>query len=356
MSEPAIAATPLDELVDAVSERTDEEPESIRTWLDPFTEDGTVTPAAIESSVTDVAQVLATAETRVDLATRTHEAATAAADDAPDLDVVAVRRRAFGDRLADLRADVTALGDRLGEAGSGLDSPVSMYRAAVDLHEITTDAQDVVRVAHDLETELEAFEAWVNSANRRHHGLVDEIDAAEESVAAVAETVASLRESDDPDPERRFEATLQTRVLELVVADLRAEAADLRAWADRDGVSFPGDVDARLDDLEARVAELESATQAIRGYAGAIRAVNREVERRADLALARATEAGRDSESDGPGPAASEGGVPSESALDAALPDDRPTTGPRTGGDGNDEDGDGGAWAADALDRLRESL
>ena len=88
MSEPAIAATPLDELVDAVSERTDEEPESIRTWLDPFTEDGTVTPAAIESSVTDVAQVLATAETRVDLATRTHEAATAAADDAPDLLVV----------------------------------------------------------------------------------------------------------------------------------------------------------------------------------------------------------------------------------------------------------------------------
>ena len=255
MSEPAIAATPLDELVDAVSERTDEEPESIRTWLDPFTEDGTVTPAAIESSVTDVAQVLATAETRVDLATRTHEAATAAADDAPDLDVVAVRRRAFGDRLADLRADVAALGDRLGEAGSGLDSPVSMYRAAVDLHEITTDAQDVVRVAHDLETELEAFEAWVNSANRRRHGLVDEIDAAEESVAAVAETVASLRESDDPDPERRFEATLQTRVLELVVADLRAEAADLRAWADRDGVSFLGDVDARLDDLEAAVAD-----------------------------------------------------------------------------------------------------
>lgn len=254
MSEPAIAATPLDELVDAVSERTDEEPESIRTWLDPFTEDGTVTPAAIESSVTDVAQVLATAETRVDLATRTHEAATAAADDAPDLDVVAVRRRAFGDRLADLRADVAALGDRLGEAGSGLDSPVSMYRAAVDLHEITTDAQDVVRVAHDLETELEAFEAWLNSATRRHDAFVDDVEAAEESATGVAETVESVRAADDPEPERWFEAIVQNRVLEVVVADLRAEAADLRAWADDEGHSFPADAEKRIGGVADRVA------------------------------------------------------------------------------------------------------
>ncbi|OYR58866.1 halo transducer protein [Halorubrum ezzemoulense] len=255
MSESAPAETPLDELVESVADRTGEEPESIRTWLEPFTDDGRVTSAAIESSVTDVSQILATAETRVDLATRTHDEATAAADDAPDLEVVTVRRRAFGDRLDDLRAEVEALGDDLGAARSGLAEPVAVYRAAVALHEITTEAQDIVRVAHDLETELEAFEAWLRSANRRHGALVDEIDAAEESVAAVAETVASLRESDDPDPERRFEATLQTRVLELVVADLRAEAADLRAWADRDGVSFPGDVDARLDDLEAAVAD-----------------------------------------------------------------------------------------------------
>ncbi|WP_432508055.1 halo transducer protein [Halorubrum ezzemoulense] len=255
MSESAPAETPLDELVESVADRSGEEPESIRTWLEPFTDDGRVTSAAIESSVTDVSQILATAETRVDLATRTHDEATAAADDAPDLEVVTVRRRAFGDRLDDLRAEVEALGDDLGAARSGLAEPVAVYRAAVALHEITTEAQDIVRVAHDLETELEAFEAWLRSANRRHGALVDEIDAAEESVAAVAETVASLRESDDPDPERRFEATLQTRVLELVVADLRAEAADLRAWADRDGVSFPGDVDARLDDLEAAVAD-----------------------------------------------------------------------------------------------------
>ncbi|WP_119817276.1 DUF7310 family coiled-coil domain-containing protein [Halalkaliarchaeum desulfuricum] len=40
--------------------------------------------------------------------------------------------------------------------------------------------------------------------------------------------------------------------------------------------------------LESRVAELEAATEALRGYAGSVRSVDREVERRADLALATA--------------------------------------------------------------------
>jgi len=253
MSETAPTETPIDEVVDAVADRTDEEPESIRTWLDPLTDDGRVSPAAIESSVTDVAQVLATAETRVDLATRTHDEATEAAADAPDLDVVDVRRRAFGERLDDLRADVEALGDELRSARSGLNSPVAVYRAAFDLHEITTDAQDIVRIAHDLETELEAFEAWLSSANRRHDALVDEVEAAEESAESVVDAVAALREADEPDPQRRFDAAVQTRVLDLVVADLRAEADDLRAWAERDGVDFPDGVDERVDDLAAAV-------------------------------------------------------------------------------------------------------
>ncbi|ELZ45238.1 halo transducer protein [Halorubrum californiense DSM 19288] len=259
MSRPVTENVSTDVLVGEVVDRTDEDPESIRTWLDPFTDDGTVSSAAIEASVTDVAQILATAETRVDLATRTHEETTAAAADAPDLDIVAVRRRAFGDRLDDLRADVEALGDELGEARSGLDSPVELYRAAVALHEVTTDAQDIVRIAHDLETELEAFEAWLNSANRRHDALVDEVDAAAESVAAVAETVESLRDVAEPDRERWFDATVQTRVLDLVVADLRAEADDLRTWAGRDGVSFPDGVDERLDGLETEVADHAAA-------------------------------------------------------------------------------------------------
>ena len=254
MTRPAVDDVSVDVLVDEVADEADEDRESIRRRLDPVTDDGTVTAAAFESTVTDVSQILATAETRVDLATRAHEDATAAAADAPDLDTVEVRNRAFEARLGDLRAEVEALGDDLGAARADPESPTDVYRAAVGLHEVTTGAQDVVRVAHDLETELEAFEAWLGSANRRHDGLVDEIEAAEESAESLAETVAALRDADDPDRERRFDAAVQARVLDLVVADLRAEAADLRAWADRDDRSFPEDVGARLDDLEAAVA------------------------------------------------------------------------------------------------------
>ncbi|VTT87003.1 hypothetical protein DM2_3041 [Halorubrum sp. DM2] len=141
-------------------------------------------------------------------------------------------------------------------------------------------------------------------------------------------------------------------------------------------------LESRLDDLEERVAELEAATQAVRGYVGAVRAVNREVERRADLALSRATAAERGSDGNvgdtveaipdgdagdtGSRPRdatpSADGAVPSESALDAALPNDRPSSGDWGGGDGGGGRGDGeggdddGAWAEDALSRLRESL
>ena len=43
-----------------------------------------------------------------------------------------------------------------------------------------------------------------------------------------------------------------------------------------------------LDEIETRVAELEAAVQALRGYVGSVRAVNEDVERRADRALRRA--------------------------------------------------------------------
>lgn len=42
----------------------------------------------------------------------------------------------------------------------------------------------------------------------------------------------------------------------------------------------------RVDDLESRTAELEAATQALRGYVGNVRAVNEDVESRANAALA----------------------------------------------------------------------
>ena len=249
MSNPAPPEVSLAELVDDVADRTGEDPESVRTWLDPFTDDGSVRPEAIEATVTDVSQILATAETRVDLATRTVEGASDAVADVPDLEIVRVRQNAFEERLADLRSDVEGLGEELSGAANDLDSPVDIYEAAVDLHEVTTDAQRIVRVAHDLETEVEAFEAWLGSANRRRDALVDDLEAAEESAESLGETVESLRSADDPDPEQWFDAAVQARVLDLVVADLRTEAAGLREWAEREDKSFPDDIEARIESI-----------------------------------------------------------------------------------------------------------
>ncbi|SIQ91220.1 hypothetical protein SAMN05421858_0788 [Haladaptatus litoreus] len=48
------------------------------------------------------------------------------------------------------------------------------------------------------------------------------------------------------------------------------------------------ELESRMNDIEPRLDELDAAVQALRGYVGNIRAVNAEVERRADAALAKA--------------------------------------------------------------------
>ncbi|WP_313691024.1 DUF7310 family coiled-coil domain-containing protein [Halorarum halobium] len=81
--------------------------------------------------------------------------------------------------------------------------------------------------------------------------------------ARLAAVERALGERDDP--------------LQADTATERARLAD-RVTAVEDG----------LADLDERVGEIEAATQALRGYVGGVRAVNRDVERRADAALATA--------------------------------------------------------------------
>lgn len=96
-------------------------------------------------------------------------------------------------------------------------------------------------------------------------------------------------------------------------------------------------LDDRLTAVEDRLADLEAATQALRGYVGNVRAVNREVERRADAALA-AVEA--DAEN-------AEGDSPFQPA--AVYP---PPERPRCDGESTVDEGED----TPLLDRLREVL
>jgi hypothetical protein len=65
--------------------------------------------------------------------------------------------------------------------------------------------------------------------------------------------------------------------------------ADLRELREAGAVTDDlQSLEERLDTVESRLDELEAGLEAVRGYAGNVRAVNREVERRASAALAKA--------------------------------------------------------------------
>ena len=99
--------------------------------------------------------------------------------------------------------------------------------------------------------------------------------------------------------------------VERAVTDGAAAPADIGDAADAEARIAA--TESELADLAERVSELEAATQALRGYVGGVRAVNRDVERRADLALARTEKlTGEDAAADAPD---------NPDALDARTPD-----------------------------------
>ena len=80
-----------------------------------------------------------------------------------------------------------------------------------------------------------------------------------------------------------LEARLET--LERAVTE---DEHDLSALAtDGDAVRRLGSLEERTETLTDRVDELEAATQALRGYVGNVRSVNRDVEQRTEAALAK---------------------------------------------------------------------
>ena len=74
------------------------------------------------------------------------------------------------------------------------------------------------------------------------------------------------------------------RTVERAVTDGTTEFPEVTELAELE--SRVATVEQRIDDIDERTAELEAATQALRGYVGNVRAVNEDVEQRADAALA----------------------------------------------------------------------
>ncbi|WP_152040592.1 DUF7310 family coiled-coil domain-containing protein [Salinigranum salinum] len=80
-----------------------------------------------------------------------------------------------------------------------------------------------------------------------------------------------------------------TRRLEAVERAVTDGHTDLAGVADDAAVADRlAAVERRLDDVETRLDDLDATTQALRGYLGGVDGVTEDVERRADLALAKA--------------------------------------------------------------------
>lgn len=152
--------------------------------------------------------------------------------------------------------------------------------------------------------------------------------------------------------------------------DSDAEGADPRTL-DREGLERrleaveralsedePVDRVDRLDDLEARVADLEAAVEAIRGYVGSVRAVNEEIEQRAELALRTARAVRRHVAVDPADPDGVDGQSADRDGGDAST-DDPAAMGPIGEDDHEILESDTGSGTGDeahTLSRLRERL
>lgn len=276
-----IAGLPTDEAARRVAgPEEDRDPEAVRSTLRRVADDGTVTRDAAESALAHLAKVVSTAETRTELAGSALADAREAAADAPDLAVVEARLSAFEADVSAVEARAAELGEDLGDLVDAHETS-DLYDLARGIERLDARAREVQRTADELQVDLEEFERWVGDHGTRVRELTGDVDAFEEFLDGVAETVEDLpaegeggpaRPGDqtaDPDrseggsacpedpgadPAREwFDTTLRRSVAGALLADLRADLDGLRAWADRGEIPPPpDDLGEKLDDLDAR--------------------------------------------------------------------------------------------------------
>ena len=232
----------------------EEQSDKVRETLAIVAQDGIVRRTAVDDAVANASMVVATAETRVELAADKLESARATATPVSDLDLVAAR-------IDDFDARLTAINNRADDLGEAVQEVLAMkadgdlYEIARRIRRVTNAATEVQRAADDLQFELESFEEWLGDADRRIEELTADIDALAESVDElddVAETLAGDHSGPEHDSARTWAtAMVRHRVVALMIADLQAELETLRIWAERVGETPPSDIDHRIEAAQA---------------------------------------------------------------------------------------------------------
>jgi len=237
--------------------------------------DGVVRRAAVDDAVANASMVVTTAETRTELAAEKLDGAREAAAPVADLAPVTGRLDDFDARLDAVETRADGLGDAVREAldmkGDG-----DLYEVARRIRRVTNAATEVQRAADDLQFEIDSFEAWLADGDRRAEALAADVDALAESLdelaaaadslavgEADAESGADIKSGADTESDADAEigadaasrwaaATVRHRVASLLLADVRAERAALRTWAEREGAAPPSGVEPRLEEVRTR--------------------------------------------------------------------------------------------------------
>ncbi|WP_134669574.1 halo transducer protein [Halorussus marinus] len=271
----SIEGRSVDDAVTAIVRREDgRDPEAVRAALERVATDGVVTREGVEAALAHASKVVSTPETRVEMAAIALGDARDAAEPVTDLDSVGTRLDAFEARLASVEDRTAELGDRLDTLVGPDGADAGLYETAAEIRRLTGDATRAQRAADQLKLDLESFQRWLSTPSVRVRELetdVETIEATLDDLSAAVDDVGSApaeaRADSTPDGAVWADATLRTRVAELLLADVRAELADLRAWADREaGDDAPGPApETDLDDLGDRLDRTDGRLTDLRG-------------------------------------------------------------------------------------------
>jgi len=257
------------DVLDAADVAREDEP--IRHALAHLTDDD-----AVGSSVTDtlkhLSKIVTTSETRLELVESELGDARDTAEPVADIDAVRSRFDAYKGDFAALEERLEKIQESLQTVVERRNDPAMLQESRDEVPRIATAANEIQGAADELQMELKEFQRWLNDPAVRADRLTEEADAVEEmiveletideSLAAVedgsgAVKVPGIGEVSDP-AAAWFDAALQLRLVDLLLADLHAELDNLQTWADREGATDTGldRVAARLDALGERAVHL----------------------------------------------------------------------------------------------------
>ena len=256
MSDEASRGVTVADVVEAVDEV---DPERVEAALDTVTDGRVVTRDAAEAAVSDASKLLATAETRIELAGDAYDDAAELAEPVADVPAVEIRLDEFAERLSAVESRIPELRPDLSVPADIRRRPAAAYDLAVDIRAVVTAAREAIEAADDLSFDIEQFQSWLDRPDRRYDAFAEDLDLVAESIDDVEIVVDTLPDGDTDPAARWAAATMRARVLSVLVADLRAEHRNLRVLAERAGDPFRAGLGDRLDAVAGRVGEVASA-------------------------------------------------------------------------------------------------